>query len=77
MDWQAILAKDYVRSVAVASDGALWFGTWDFGGTSRFDGQTWTSFLAGRDVLSIAAAPDGALWFGTTGEGVARYVPPD
>jgi ligand-binding sensor domain-containing protein len=69
-----------VYSIAVASDGALWFGT-QYGGVSRFDGARWTTYttkdgLASNRVLSIAVAPDGALWFGTEG-GVSRYLPPD
>ena len=69
------LADNSVYSIAVAPDGALWFGTGK--GVSRFDGETWTTHtasdgLAGNDVLSIGVAPDGALWFGT-GKGVSRF----
>ena len=69
------LAGNFVRSIAVASDGALWFGT--EGGVSRFDGQTWTTYtaadgLADNNVTSIVVAPDGALWFGTEGA-VSRF----
>jgi ligand-binding sensor domain-containing protein len=75
------LARKWIRSVAVASDGALWFGT-DVG-VARFDGETWTTYttedgLASQRgyrhrVTSIAVAHDGALWFGTWGGGVSRF----
>lgn len=70
--------RNYVGSIAVAPDGALWFGT-RRNGISRFDGQTWTTYteddgLAGNNVMSMA--PDCALWFGTSG-GVSHYLPPD
>ncbi|MBN1810901.1 MAG: hypothetical protein JXA14_03610 [Anaerolineae bacterium] len=70
------LAGDVVRSVAMAADGALWFGT--NSGVSRFDGSdTWITFttengLVNNDVWSITVAPDGALWFATAG-GVSRF----
>ena len=34
------LVSTVVRAVAMAPDGALWFGTRD-NGVSRFDGKTW------------------------------------
>jgi len=79
------LAHNRVSAIAVAADGALWFGTGG-GGVSRFDGQTlraepqdeaWTTYttddgLAGNFVHSIAVAPDETLWFGTF-NGVSRF----
>ena len=65
------LAGDAVRSVTLAPDGALWFGTNN--GVSRFsEGDTWVTFttengLVNNDVWSITVAPDGALWFATAG----------
>jgi ligand-binding sensor domain-containing protein len=72
------LASITVLCIAVAPDGALWFGTQR--GASRFDGQTWTTYtpddgLAGHVVRSIAVGLDGALWFGTD-EGVSRFTGP-
>jgi len=70
------LADHRVTSVAVAPDGALWFGTWD--GISRFDGENWTSYtysdtpLAGI-VESIAVDPDGIVWAGSLRSGVYRF----
>lgn len=75
------LVDNQVRAIAVAPDGALWFGTTPAvstsgklltsGGVSRLapDG-TWTTFttedgLASNDVRAIAVGPDGALWFST------------
>ena len=71
------LANDRVEAIAVAPDGALWFGTYG-GGASRFDGENWTTYttedgLAHNDVYAITVAPDGALWFGTYGGGVSRF----
>jgi hypothetical protein len=34
-----LVAGSGILSIVVASDGALWFGTYD-GGVSRFDGET-------------------------------------
>jgi len=70
------IADNYMRAIAQASDGALWFGTLG-GGVSRFDGSTWTTYttadgLASNYVNAIAAASDGALWFGTS-QGVSRF----
>lgn len=72
------LVDNVVQAIAVAPDGALWFGT--NGGVSRFDGKDWTTYrttdgLVNRIVLPIAFAPDGALWFGTLG-GLSRFLPP-
>jgi len=70
------LAGDYVSSIAVAPDGALWLGT--VRGISRFDGEAWTNYtkddgLAANGVRAIAVALDGALWFGTGTGGVSRF----
>jgi ligand-binding sensor domain-containing protein len=82
------LANNRVNAIAVAPDGAVWFGTgrldyypWapspGYGGVSRFDGETWTTYteedgLAGNWVSDIAIAPDGALWLATAG-GLSRF----
>jgi sugar lactone lactonase YvrE len=73
----------YVKSIAIAPDGALWFGTRD-NGAFRFDGKKWTTYtiqdgLAGKGVNSIAVAHDGVLWFacstlwGSRERGVSRF----
>jgi ligand-binding sensor domain-containing protein len=36
------LAHNYVNDIAIATDGAVWFGTDN--GISRFDGETWTTY---------------------------------
>jgi ligand-binding sensor domain-containing protein len=71
------LLDNNVLSVAVAPDGAIWFGHGSReGGASRFDpaapeeAELWTTYtredgLTGGSVRAIAATPDGALWFGT------------
>jgi ligand-binding sensor domain-containing protein len=70
------LPSNNVRAVAVAPDGAVWFGAAG-GGATRFDGKTWTSYtiadgLAGDEVSVIVVAPDGAVWAGTGG-GTSRF----
>lgn len=67
---------NYVFSIHVAPDGAVWAGTWG-GGVSRFDGKRWVSYstkegLAGNIVYSIAQDRNGVFWFGTD-NGVSRY----
>lgn len=69
---------NFVSSVAVAFDGAVWFGT-DGLGVSRFDGETWTTFtvldgLASNNILAIAPVSDGSLLFATAGAGVSHYM---
>jgi sugar lactone lactonase YvrE len=73
------LPNNDIRSVAVAGDGALWFGTKGYGAT-RFDGENWNTYtiddgLADNYVMTMATSPDGALWFGTFeyDGGVSRY----
>jgi hypothetical protein len=70
------LASNWLNAVAVAPDGAVWFGS-EGGGVSRFDGDTWTTYtqadgLASNDVNAVAVAPDGAVWFSTDG-GASRF----
>ena len=67
---------NYVFSIHIAPDDAVWAGTWG-GGVSRFDGKRWTNLtvadgLAGNIVYSIAQHSDGAFWFGTN-RGVSRW----
>ncbi len=69
------LASNLVYAIAVAPDGALWFGTAE--GVSRYDGAGWTTYtevdgLADNQVNAITVAPDGALLFGTA-SGVSRF----
>jgi len=62
--------RNQVTSVAVAPDGAVWFGFSDFsaygsrGGVSRFDGQTWQYSLDDGNVQVLAVDPNGELWAG-------------
>jgi len=67
---------NYVFSLIVAQDQAVWAGTWG-GGVSRFDGRKWTNFtvkdgLAGDIVYAIAQDAKGVFWFGTNA-GITRY----
>ncbi|HDY90126.1 MAG TPA: T9SS type A sorting domain-containing protein [bacterium] len=65
-----------VRSLAVASDGAVWALMQD-AGVGRYDGEEWEIHTL-NDVLensvlnSIAIDPDGVVWVGTE-EGLYRY----
>ena len=67
---------NYIVSLEVANDGAVWAGTWG-GGLSRFDGRQWRTYtlkdgLPGNHVFALATDPQGALWIGT-GRGLAKY----
>jgi ligand-binding sensor domain-containing protein len=69
------LADDFVNDIAIAADGAVWFGTAN--GISRFDGETWTTYdvdtvLPTGDRPYIAAqrvitTPDGLVCCELTG----------
>jgi len=68
---------NYVFSLLLEQDGALWIGTWG-AGLSRFDGDkkfvnyTSKDGLAGNVVYAIAKGPDGVLWLGTN-HGLSRF----
>jgi ligand-binding sensor domain-containing protein len=73
---RATYNPNYVFSIHIAPDDAVWAGTWG-GGVARFDGKRWTNMttkdgLAGNIVYSIAQHRDGAFWFGTN-RGVSRW----
>lgn len=66
---QVTYNPNYVFSIKVAADDAVWAGTWG-GGVARFDGRTWTNYstkdgLAGNIVYSVAQDTKGGMWFGT------------
>jgi len=68
--------ENYVFSLLLDRDGALWVGTWG-GGVARLDGERFVNHvqadgLAGNVVYAIAQGPDGAMWFGTN-HGISRY----
>jgi hypothetical protein len=69
------LADDWVTSIAVTPDGALWLGMRR--GISRLAGGSWTTYtirdgLAGDMIWSMAVAPNGMLWAGTD-HGLSRF----
>lgn len=68
---------NYIVSLAVDAQGAVWAGTWG-GGLSRFDGQKWTQYtvsegLPGNHVFMLYTDPKGQMWVGTN-NGLARMV---
>lgn len=71
------LLHDNVSSVAIASNGDVWFGTQ--GGVSVFDGSNWTSHttttdagLVDNSITCIAIASNGDVWVGSD-FGAAMY----
>ncbi|MBF0309388.1 MAG: regulator [Magnetococcales bacterium] len=61
---------NYVFSLALEGNGAVWAGTWG-GGVSRFDGKEWRSYsrkegLPGSIVYSLTHDQGGRLWAGTS-----------
>jgi len=79
-----LYAQVMPEDVRVAPDGAAWvisrLGRWgdqpvctdDFGGVSRFDGETWSRFLSDSCIESMDIAADGSIWLLAT-ESDARY----
>jgi ligand-binding sensor domain-containing protein len=83
-EWQKQKESISISSMAIATDGSLWFGTTggpvSIGtGVYRFDGKLWTRYtsensgLPADEVSSIAANPDGTIWFTTFCCGVSRF----
>jgi len=67
---------NYVISIAVDGDGAVWAGTWG-AGLSRFDGKEWKTFtvsdgLPSNHIFMLRRAPNGTLWIGTN-RGLTKY----
>jgi ligand-binding sensor domain-containing protein len=69
------LSDDYIRDVAVTSDGVVSVATSNH--VSTFDGATWTGSRPGRSGVceAIAVAPDGILWCGGIGAQIHRLDP--
>jgi ligand-binding sensor domain-containing protein len=72
------LPSNYLNAVALAPNGALWFGT-EGQGAARYDGKTWKTYgiqdsLLSNSIDGIYAEPNGAVWFATTG-GITRLEP--
>ncbi len=66
---------NYIVSLLVDGDGAVWCGTWG-GGLSRFDGQSWRTYtvsdgLPANHIFMLYQDPDGNLWVGTS-DGLAK-----
>src|SRR5690606_34754972 len=77
-NWTAYNGYNFVRSIAIDSDGNKWFGTTI--GVSKFDGTNWTLYnvsntsggLADNTVYAIAIDSAGNKWFGTN-KGVSKF----
>ena len=69
------LVNDYVRAMAVASDGALWLGT--IAGVSRYAGALWQTIesngLAGQRINTILSDSRGRTWVGAEQAGLAVW----
>ncbi|MBI2311708.1 MAG: regulator [Betaproteobacteria bacterium] len=66
---------NYIVSMAVDRDGAVWVGTWG-GGLSRYDGSKWKTYttaegLPGNHVFMLHFDRKGRFWVGTS-RGLAR-----
>ncbi len=81
------LASKYINDIVVGQD-ILWFAHHaytgsageEYGGVSRFDGQTWMIYttaqgLGSNEVLALAGEQDGTTWAGTTA-GISRFHDP-
>jgi serine/threonine protein kinase/ligand-binding sensor domain-containing protein len=77
--WNAVLfpnaTSNFVRALALGSDGSLWCGT-DGGGLWRLKNEVWTTFdasngLPGSDVWAVVEQR-GVVW-AATARGLARY----
>lgn len=67
---------NYVISLAVQSDGAVWCGTWG-GGLARFDGRQWRNFttadgLPANHIFMLYVDDNDRLWIGTN-QGLAYF----
>ena len=67
---------NYIISLLVDREGAVWSGTWG-GGLARFDGKTWRNYtvadgLPGNHVFMLHQDQAGKLWIGTN-NGLARF----
>lgn len=66
---------NYIVSMVVDEDGAVWCGTWG-AGLSRFDGSSWKTYtvkegLPGNHVFMLNKKAGGDMWIGTD-KGLAR-----
>jgi len=76
LDVDVAYNPNYVVSLAVDRQGAVWAGTWG-GGLSRFDGKKWTSYtttegLPGNHIFMLRVDEKDQLWIGTN-NGLTRW----
>ena len=76
---QSGLGSNTVVSSLTASDGSLWFGTYN-GGLAHYSGGSWKIYrandgsgLANDNVWSLCQLPDGRIVLGTLGSGVQIF----
>jgi len=70
------LASNRVQSIAVAPDGAIWFGT--YAGLSRFNGQSWATYGMNDSptfisMPSLTVNSTGAVWAVVGGTHLYRF----
>lgn len=73
---QADLARGHVMAVALATDGTVWYGTWE-NGIWHSNGQTMTVYTGGdglvsNDVNAVTIDAQDRVWAGTNG-GVSYF----
>ncbi|MCC6209324.1 MAG: regulator [Gammaproteobacteria bacterium] len=74
-DLKVAYNPNYIISLDVDRDGAVWCGTWG-AGLARFDGKTWKNFttadgLPANHIFMLHRDRSGRLWIGTS-QGLAR-----
>ena len=70
------LANAYVNSLALESNGTIWYGTLE--GTSSYDGSEFVKYttLEGNEfsnIETVAVDNDNVKWFGTYGGGISSF----
>ncbi len=67
------LTSEYVKSMWVGTEGALWFAT--LAGVNRYDPHAWKTqtLAAGLPVTSGTLGNAGEMWWGTFGKGLWHY----
>ena len=72
------LLDDLITSIAVDSEGVVWFGTYE--GISTYNGTDWINYTENDEngplsnlITDIIEDNEGTMWFGTVGRGVLKF----